>query len=67
MDYLAVFSDSRILVNQINRLSNAGDNLAKLRDKAEEALRDFKGRQVSWVPRNWNKEADALANKALGP
>jgi hypothetical protein len=56
-------------VNQMsNRLWNAGGNLAKLRDDAEEALRkNFKGRQVSWVPRNWNKEADALVNKAFGP
>ena len=67
VNYLAVFSDSRNLVNQMNRLWNAGDNLAKLRDEAEEALRNFKGTQVSWVPRNWNKEADALVNKAFGP
>jgi ribonuclease HI len=66
VNYLAVFSDSRNLVNQMNRLWNAGDNLAKLRDE-EEALRDFKGWQVSWVPRIWNKEADALVNKAFGP
>ena len=50
----------------MNRLWNAGENLAKLRDEAEEALRNFKGTQVSWVPRNWNKEADALVNKAFG-
>jgi ribonuclease HI len=67
VSYLAVFSDSRNLVNQMNRLWNAGDNLVKLRDEAEEALRNFKGTQVSWVPRNWNKEADALVNKAFGP
>jgi|SRR5215216_4357679 len=64
--YLAVFSDSRNLVNQMNRLWKAGDNLAKLRDQAEEALRNFKGTQVSWIPRHWNKEADALVNKAFG-
>src|SRR6185312_1102155 len=28
--YLAVFSDSRILVNQLNRLWNVGDSLAQL-------------------------------------
>ena len=67
VNYLAVFSDSRNLVNQMNRLWNAGDDLAKLRDEAEEGLRDFKGWQVSWVPRIWNKEADALVNKAFGP
>ena len=67
VNYLAVFSDSRILVNQMNRLWNAGDNLAKLRDEAEEVLRKFKGTQVSWIPRHWNEEADALVNKAFGP
>jgi ribonuclease HI len=67
VNYLAVFSDSRNLVNQMNRLWNAGDNLAKLRDEAEEVLRKFRGTQVSWVPRNWNKEADALVNRAFGP
>jgi ribonuclease HI len=64
---LAVLSDSRTLVNQLNGLSNAGDNLAKLRDEGQEALRTFKGTQVSWIPRNWNEEADALVNKAFGP
>jgi ribonuclease HI len=67
VNYLAVFSDSRILVNQLNRLWNACDNLAKLRDEAEHALRSFKGTQVSWVPRNWNAQADAHVNKAFGP
>ena len=64
--YLAVFSDSRNLVNQMNRLWDAGASLEKLRDEAEEALRNFKGTQVSWIPRSWNKEADALVNKASG-
>ena len=67
VEYLAVFSDSRNLVNQINGLWNAGDDLAKLRDEAVEALRNFKGTQVSWIPRNWNAEADALVSKAFGP
>ena len=67
VNYLAIFSDSRILVNQLNRLWNVGDSLAQLRDEAEEALRDFKGTQVSWIPRKWNEEADALVNKAFGP
>ena len=66
VNYLAVFSDSRILVNQMNRLWNAGDNLAKLRDEAEGALRNLKGTQISWIPRNWNEEADALVNRAFG-
>jgi len=64
VNYVAVFSDSRILVNQVNRHWNAGDNLAKLRDEAEEALRTFKGSQVSWIPRTWNNEAHTLVNRA---
>jgi len=67
VNYLAVFSDSRNLVNQMNGLWNAGDNLARRRDEAKAALSKFKDVQVSWVPRNWNKEADALVNKAFGP
>lgn len=66
VSYLAVFSDSRILVNQMNGLWNVGDNLAPLRYEAEEMLRKFKGTQVSWIPRDWNKEADALVNTAFG-
>jgi ribonuclease HI len=65
VEYLAVFSDSRHLVNQINRLWNAGDDLAKLRDEAVEALRNFKGTQVSWIPRNWNAEARRAREQGL--
>jgi ribonuclease HI len=50
VNYVAIFSDSRILVNQVNRLWNVGDSLAQLRDEAEEALQYFKGTQVSWIP-----------------
>jgi ribonuclease HI len=65
VNYVAVFSDSMIMVKQVNGLSNVGDNLAKLCDEAQEALRSFKGTLVSWIPRNWNEEADALV-KAFG-
>jgi ribonuclease HI len=65
VNYLAVFSDSMTLVNQVNGRSKPGDNLAMLRDEAREALRGFKRTQVSWIPRIWNKEADALV-KAFG-
>jgi ribonuclease HI len=65
VEYLAVFSDSRNLVNQINGLWSAGDDLAEVRDEAVEALRNFKDTQVSWIPRNWNAEADALVSKAF--
>jgi hypothetical protein len=63
--YLAVFSDSRTLVNQVNNLWNKNEHLAELCEKAQAALKDFQGTQVSWVPRRLNKKADALVNKAF--
>ncbi len=65
IEYIAVFSDSRTLVNQVNNLWNKGDHLGALCEKAQSALKGFKGSQVSWVPREWNKEADDLVNKAF--
>jgi hypothetical protein len=65
VEYLVVFSDSRTLVNQVNNLWNKNENLAELCDQAQNALRRFKGTQISWVPREWNKSADELVNRAF--
>lgn len=62
--YVAVFSDSRTLVNQINGLYNAKGHLADYRDKAIAALGRKTTWQVSWIPRKWN-EAHRLASEAL--
>lgn len=65
VEYVAVFSDSRTLVNQVNNLWNSNPHLGTLCEKAQTALKGFKGTQVSWVPRKWNKEADDLVNEAF--
>lgn len=65
VEYIAVFSDSRTLVNQVNGLWERRDELAALCAEAEQELRKFKGWQVSWVPREWNEDADELVRKAF--
>jgi ribonuclease HI len=61
-----VFSDSELLVRQINgqyRVKNAG--LQPLYAKAAELLRGFRHSKVTHIPRERNEAADALANKAM--
>lgn len=65
IDYIATFSDSRTLVNQVNGLWERRGNLRQLCEEACEILKRFKGWQVSWVPREWNVMADELVNKAF--
>lgn len=65
VEYIAVFSDSRTLVNQVNGLWEKKDELATLCAEAEHELKRFKGWQVSWVPRKWNDDADELVRKAF--
>lgn len=63
--YIAVFSDSRTLVNQVNNLWKSKDHLKEYCEKSVEMLKSFDGTQVSWVPREWNKEADELVDNAF--
>lgn len=65
VDYVAIFSDSRTLVNQVNGLWKSKGHLARYREQAWQALKSFKGWQLSWLPREMNREADALVNDAL--
>jgi len=62
---LAVFSDSRTLVNQITRGWNRNDRATELHEEVEEALEPFKGWQLSWVPREMNGDADKLVDQAF--
>jgi ribonuclease H / adenosylcobalamin/alpha-ribazole phosphatase len=65
IDYIVVFSDSRTLVNQVNGLWKSKDHLARYEKQARVALKSFKGWQVSWIPREMNRDADALVDDAL--
>ena len=61
-----VFSDSELLVRQIEgryRVKNAG--LQPLHREAQGLLARFASARVRHVPREQNREADALANRAL--
>jgi ribonuclease HI len=63
--YIAVFSDSRTLVNQVNRLWNSSGHLSEYREKAWNALAEFAGWQMSWIPRKWNERADKRVDEAF--
>lgn len=63
---LLVHSDSLLLVKQVAgeyKVKNAG--LAVLKAKAVALIRDFKAVKLVHVRREFNKEADRLANMAL--
>lgn len=63
IEYLAIMSDSRTVVNQVNHLWEARAHLGILRDQVLAALSEFPpgGVQVSWIPREWNKAHDETA------
>lgn len=61
-----VFSDSELLVRQLEgryRVKNAG--LVPLHREAQGLLARFAKARVAHVPREQNRDADALANRAL--
>ena len=61
-----VFSDSELLVRQLEgryRVKNAG--LLPLHREAQSLLARFSKARVAHVPRERNREADALANRAV--
>jgi ribonuclease HI len=61
-----VFSDSELLVRQLGgryRVKNPG--LLPLFREAQSLLARFESARVTHVPREENREADALANKAV--
>ena len=65
-DRIEVFLDSKLVVEQLAgryRVKNA--DLAPLHRQASELLRRFPRAELKHVPRERNKGADALANKAI--
>lgn len=63
---IRVFSDSELLVKQINgdyRVLNP--NLEKLYKKAYKEIHKFSSFQITYLGRRKNKAADALANQAI--
>lgn len=61
-----LFADSELLVKQLNgqyKVKNEG--LKPLYGKARELIAKIGKVEVQYIPREQNKEADALANKAI--
>ncbi len=65
-EQLTVFSDSQLLVRQINgQYKVKSENIKPLFQEAVKLLRGFESWQVWHIPREQNKEADKLVNQAL--
>ena len=63
---VTLLADSELLVKQLNgeyKVKNAG--LKPLHAKAKELIAKIGSVAVQYIPREKNKEADALANKAI--
>lgn len=63
---IKILSDSELMVQQIRglyKVKNSG--LAPLYDRAKQLLAGFKSFEIRYIPREKNKEADELANRAI--
>jgi ribonuclease HI len=65
LPYVAAFSDSANVVNQITGRWNKNERAAELCEQVKEALEPFKRWQLSWVPREMNGDADKLVDQAF--
>ena len=66
MQHIELFSDSELLVRQLNgQYKVKSANLLQLYSRCMECLSGFASWKVTHVPREQNKEADALANRAM--
>ena len=63
---IQIFADSELLVRQIEGLYKVkSPNLQPIYQEAIKKIQRFKKFQIKHVPREKNKEADKLANKAI--
>src|SRR3954452_9856268 len=63
---IRVFLDSELVVDQVNGRARVGkEHIRPLHTEACSLVQEFPNIRISWVPRKWNAEADALATKAL--
>ena len=63
---IRVFLDSELVVDQVSGRAKVGkEHIRPLHTEACSLLQEFPNIRISWVPRKWNAEADALATKAL--
>ena len=63
---ITVFSDSELLVRQINgKYKVKSEQIRPLFEQAVQLLGKFENHKITFVPREQNKEADSLVNQAL--
>ena len=63
---IRVFTDSELVVKSVlHEVKLKSEEHAKLRDKARRLYEAIPNRELSWVPRELNMEADLLAGAAL--
>ena len=63
---IRVFLDSELVVDQVKGRAKVGkEHIRPLHAEACSLLKEFHNNRISWIPRKWNVEADALATKAL--
>lgn len=66
IEFLKVFSDSKLLVEQIRGKYKAkSENLKKLHKEAMEKINKIPKFQIYYIKREYNKEADKVANECL--
>jgi ribonuclease HI len=66
VDKIRVFTDSELLVRSVlGDIRLRSPDHAALREEARAIYSGFADRQLSWVPREMNTEADLLASAAL--
>ena len=65
IDRIRVYMDSEFIVDQMNGLADINEeDLRLLHEKAFGLFGRFSSRRISWIPREWNKDADRLASEA---
>lgn len=66
VDKIRVFTDSELLVRSVvDEVNLKSAELQELRSRARDIYVSFTDRELSWVPREMNTEADLLAGAAL--
>ena len=67
IERIRVYTDSELVVDQVNGDSAVKQpHLLELHRRACRVRAGFKSFRISWVPREWNAEADQLVRDALG-
>lgn len=67
IERIRVYTDSELVVDQVNGVSAVRQaQLHELHEVASGLRAGFKSFRISWVPREWNAEADQLVRDALG-